>query len=132
MNGAKMIYTEITHDIRVIVKPVFIEQESDLISKRFVFAYHVTIENMGLEPVQLMRRQWYITDSNGESHEVNGDGVIGKQPIINPGEAHNYNSFCVLKSFEGSMEGYYEMQKDDGSTLKVTIPRFLLKSHMLN
>lgn len=132
MNGAKMIYTEITHDIRVIVKPVFIEQESDLISKRFVFAYHVTIENMGLEPVQLMRRQWYITDSNGESHEVNGDGVIGKQPIINPGEAHNYNSFCVLKSFEGSMEGYYEMQKDDGSTLKVTIPRFLMKSHMLN
>lgn len=132
MNGAKMIYTEITHDIRVIVKPVFIEQESDLISKRFVFAYHVTIENMGLEPVQLMRRQWYITDSSGESHEVNGDGVIGKQPIINPGEAHNYNSFCVLKSFEGSMEGYYEMQKDDGSTLKVTIPRFLLKSHMLN
>jgi ApaG protein len=132
MNGAKMIYTEITHDIRVIVKPVFIEQESDLISKRFVFTYHVTIENMGLEPVQLMRRQWYITDSNGESHEVNGDGVIGKQPIINPGEAHNYNSFCVLKSFEGSMEGYYEMQKDDGSSLKVTIPRFLLKSHMLN
>lgn len=127
-----MIYTEITHDIRVIVKPVFIEQESDLISKRFVFTYYVTIENMGLEPVQLMRRQWYIKDSNGEVHEVQGDGVIGKQPVIGPGAAHNYNSFCVLKSFEGSMEGFYEMQKDNGEVLKVSIPRFLLKTHLIN
>ena len=63
---------------------------------------------------------------------MHGDGVVGKQPLIKPGSSHSYNSYCVLKSFEGSMEGYYLMQKDDGNTLKVTIPRFLLKSHLMN
>jgi ApaG protein len=127
-----MMFTEITHDIRVIVKPVFIEQESDLVAGRYVFAYFITIENMGLGEVQLMRRQWFISDSNGESHEVHGEGVVGRQPVIKPGEAHNYNSYCVLRSFEGAMEGYYEMRKDDGTMVRVTIPRFLLKSHLLN
>lgn len=127
-----MIYTEITNDIRIIVQPKFVEQDSDLIAKRFVFIYFITIENMGQEPVQLMRRYWYIQDSVGEDHEVSGDGVIGKQPKILPGEAHNYNSFCVLKSFEGSMEGHYEMRREDGSRFRVVIPRFLLKAHLLN
>lgn len=127
-----MIFTEITHDVRVIVKPVFIEQESDLVAGKYAFTYFITIENMGLEPVQLMRRQWYIADSNGENHEVSGDGVIGKQPVIEPGKAHNYNSYCVLKSYQGSMEGFYEMKKLDGTMIKVVIPRFLLKSHLLN
>jgi ApaG protein len=127
-----MIFAEITHDIRVIVKPVFIEQESDLVTGRYVFAYYITIENMSLEPVQLLRRQWYINDSNGETHEVHGEGVVGKQPMIQPGESHSYNSYCVLKSFEGSMDGYYLMQKEEGNTVKVTIPKFLLKSHLLN
>jgi ApaG protein len=127
-----MMFTEITHDIRVIVKPVFIEQESDLVAARYVFAYFITIENMGLEQVQLMRRQWYINDSNGETHEVHGEGVVGRQPVIKPGEAHNYNSYCVLRSFEGNMEGYYEMRKEDGTMVRVTIPRFLLKAHLLN
>lgn len=127
-----MIFIETTHDIRVIVKPVYVEQESDLVSGRFVYAYFVTIENMSLDTVQLMRRFWKIKDSNGEEHIVEGDGVIGKQPVIEPGNVHSYNSYCVLKSFEGNMEGYYEMEKSDGTPIRVTIPRFLLRSHLLN
>jgi ApaG protein len=127
-----MLYTEITHDIRIIVKPVFVEQESDVVAGRFVFAYFITIENMGLETVQLLRRHWDIIDSAGEEHQVDGEGVIGQQPFIKPGEAHQYNSFCVLKSFDGSMEGYYDMQKSDGAMIRVIIPKFLLKAHLLN
>jgi ApaG protein len=127
-----MLYAEITHDIRIIVKPVFVEQESDVVAGRFVFAYFITIENMGLETVQLLRRHWDIIDSAGEEHQVDGEGVIGQQPFIKPGEAHQYNSFCVLKSFDGSMEGYYDMQKSDGAMIRVIIPKFLLKAHLLN
>jgi ApaG protein len=79
-----------------------------------------------------MKRHWFIKDSNGESYEVKGEGVIGKQPVIQPGASHTYSSFCVLKSFKGSMEGYYEMVREDGSVLYVTIPKFLLSAHSLN
>lgn len=127
-----MLYKEITHDIRIIVKPVFVEQESDVVAGRFVFAYFITIENMGLETVQLLRRHWDIADSTGQQDQVDGEGIVGQQPFIRPGEAHQYNSFCVLKSFNGSMEGYYEMQKEDGSEIRVFIPKFLLKAHLLN
>lgn len=127
-----MTYTEITQDIRVIVKPIYVEKESDLIAQRFVFAYFITIENLGNDTVQLLRRQWFIQDSNGETLEVQGDGVVGKQPFIGPKESHNYNSFCVIKSFEGSMEGFYEMERADGQMIQVVIPKFTLKSHLMN
>lgn len=132
LNSVIMTYTEITHDIRVIVKPIYVEKESDLIAQRFVFAYFITIENLGSDTVQLLRRQWYIQDSGGESLEVQGDGVVGKQPFIGPNESHSYNSFCVIKSFEGSMEGHYEMERADGQVIQVVIPRFILKSHLMN
>lgn len=127
-----MRYTEITHDIRVIVLPAYVEQESDPVAFRHVFTYTVTIENRSGDPVQLMRRHWFIRDSNGEEYEVKGDGVIGKQPVIQPGSSHTYSSFCVLKSFKGTMEGYYEMVREDGSVLYVNIPRFRLNAHSLN
>lgn len=127
-----MTFTEITHDIKISVQPIYVEKESDPINARFVFAYFVTIENLGADTVQLTHRQWFIQDSNGESHEVYGEGVVGRQPVIMPGESHNYNSFCVLKTFEGIMEGYYEMLKEDGQKIKVTIPKFLLRSHLMN
>ncbi len=125
-------YAETTNDIKVSVKPIFIEKESDLVAQKYVFAYFITIENMGMETVQLLRRQWFIEDSTGESLEVQGEGVVGKQPFIGPGKSHNYNSFCVIKTFRGSMEGYYEMEKSDGSVIQVNIPRFILTSHLLN
>lgn len=127
-----MTFTEITHDIKIIVMPVFVEKESDLITGRFVFAYFITIENIGTDTVQLRTRQWYIHDSNGETSEVHGEGVVGRQPVLRPGESHSYNSFCVLKTFHGSMEGHYEMMRTDGQLIRVNIPRFLLRSHLLN
>jgi ApaG protein len=127
-----MTFTEVSHDIKIIVKPVFIENESDIIRKKYVYVYFIKIENIGTEQVQLLRRHWKIQDSNGESHEVDGDGVIGRQPVISPGKSHSYNSYCVLKSMSGSMKGHYEMKRADGRILQVKIPEFLLRSHLLN
>lgn len=127
-----MTFTEVTHDIRIVVKPVFIENESDVIRKKFVYVYFIKIENLGTEQVQLMKRHWEISDSNGETYEVNGDGVVGRQPIIAPGKSHSYNSYSVLKSMSGSMKGYYEMKREDGQMIQVKIPEFLLRSHLLN
>jgi ApaG protein len=127
-----MTFTEITHDIKISVHPIYVEKESDPISARFVFAYFVTIENLGVNTVQLTHRKWIIQDSSGESHEVFGEGVVGRQPVILPGESHKYSSFSVLKTFEGAMEGHYEMLKEDGQKIQVTIPKFLLRSHLMN
>ena len=129
------VFTETSHDIRVVVKPTFMQSESDVVNQKYVFVYFITIENMGDTPVKLLRRHWNIEDSNGESQEVSGEGVIGRQPVIEPGKAHHYNSYSVLKSMSGTMEGYYEMQRgraEGGELLHVNIPKFWLRSHLLN
>ncbi|MDZ7772712.1 MAG: Co2+/Mg2+ efflux protein ApaG [Balneolaceae bacterium] len=125
-------YTEISNDISVEVKPIYLQDESSPLSRQHVFAYFVTVHNMGDLPVQLLHRHWEIHDSSGDRYNVDGEGVIGKQPQIAPGEGHSYNSFCVLKSYRGEMSGYYEMEREDGSRFKARIPRFLLVSHLLN
>ena len=121
-------YHAVTRDIQVTVRPVYLDGQSEVLSKRFVFGYFVRIENHGVEDIQLLRRHWYITDAQGQVQEVEGEGVIGKQPVIAPGEAHEYNSYCVLESFTGHMEGTYTMEKANGERLKVEIPRFDLKA----
>ena len=121
-------YHAITRDIQVTVRPVYLDGQSDVLSKRFVFGYFVRIENHGPEDIQLLRRHWYITDAKGSVQEVEGEGVIGKQPIIGPGEVHEYNSYCVLETFTGHMEGTYTMEKAHGERLKVDLPRFDLKA----
>jgi ApaG protein len=126
------VYTETSHGVTVTVKPTFMESESDVITGKYVFVYFITIENNGQEPVKLLRRHWLIEDSAGESYEIDGDGVIGRQPVIEPGKRHNYNSYCVLKSMAGNMEGHYEMERPDGEVIRIRIPRFMLRSHLLN
>lgn len=125
-------FVEISHDISVEVKPLYLQEESSPVAGKHVFAYFITIRNMGDRPVQLLKRHWEIKDSVGEQYEVNGDGVIGKQPTIQPSGKHSYNSFCVLKSYKGSMRGFYLMEREDGTHIKVKIPEFRLSSHMLN
>ena len=117
-----------TEDITVIVRPVYLDGQSDMIQKKFVFAYFIRIENNSKERVQLLRRHWLISSSNGKVEEVDGEGVIGKQPVIAPGEVHEYNSYCVLETFEGSMEGTYLMRRPNGDTFNATIPRFTLRA----
>ncbi len=120
-------YIATTESIKVTVRPLYLDDKSDMVEGRFVFAYFVRIENTGYEDVQLLRRHWFIRDSNGSLQEVEGEGVIGKQPIIRPGEDHQYNSFCVIETFHGSMEGTYLMEREGGERFRVAIPQFNLR-----
>jgi len=121
-------FTETTENITVSVRPFYLEGESNVFSHKFVFAYFIRIENHGSDTVQLLRRRWFITHDTGKVEEVEGEGVIGKQPFIPPGKFHEYNSFCILESLEGWMEGTYTMKRSSGKTFAVNIPRFILRA----
>lgn len=121
-------YRATTEGISITVRPVYLDRQSDFLSRRFVFAYFIRIENHTLDDVQLLRRHWFIRNADGKVEEVEGEGVVGEQPIIAPGEAHEYNSFCVLATFEGTMEGSYLMQRASGERFRVTIPLFNLRA----
>lgn len=121
-------FTAITESIRVTVRPVYLDGQSDVVNGRFVFGYYVSIENKGLDTIQLLRRHWFIYDESGKVQEVEGGGVVGKQPTIEPGSTHEYNSYCVIETFSGSMEGYYLMERTGGERFQVTIPRFNLSA----
>jgi ApaG protein len=118
-----------TNGIRVIAKPFYVAEHSDPRDERFVFAYQIRIENVGDEAAQLVWRHWYIHDSASGDSEVEGEGVVGEQPLIGPGDVHEYQSFCVLEGPEGSMEGYYEFRRPDGGVFRADIPRFLLRTY---
>jgi ApaG protein len=122
-------YTATTENITVTASPVYLAGQSDMMAKKFVFAYFIRIENHGQEKVQLLRRHWIIHDAHGNIKEVEGEGVVGNTPIIMPGEAHEYNSFCVLETFEGSMEGTYQLMRESGELLRAVIPRFVLRAN---
>lgn len=125
-------FIQVSHNICVEVKPIYLEKESNPIKYKHVFAYFVTIENRSDQEVKLLHRYWQIKDLGGEDFEVEGEGVIGKQPLIQPNDNHKYNSFCVLTSYRGTMEGYYVMRRREGKKINVRIPQFLLCSHLLN
>lgn len=121
-------YVATTQGIKITVRPVYLDSKSDFMARRFVFAYFVRIENETLDEVQLLRRHWFIQDVDGRRQEVEGEGVIGEQPVLAPGAEHEYNSFCILEAFEGTMEGTYLMQRENGDRFRVTIPRFHLRA----
>ena len=121
-------YVSTTRDVRVTVRPVYLDGQSDVMARRFVFGYFVRIENQGPVDVQLLRRHWFITNARGEIKEVEGEGVIGKTPIIEPSSAHEYNSYCVLETFTGRMEGYYLMERASGERFQAAIPSFDLRA----
>ena len=119
-------YYRITAGMRITVRPAFLPGQSRPSLGHFVFSYSVRIENVGSAPAKLLSRLWRIHDSVGlgEDHEVKGDGVVGEQPRIEPGRVHEYQSYCILKSPSGFMEGHYEFVRDDGSRFLAYIPRF--------
>ncbi|MGD2118738.1 MAG: Co2+/Mg2+ efflux protein ApaG [Chromatiales bacterium] len=112
--------------IDVDVESVFVPEQSEIGNDRFVFAYTVTIHNSGTEPAKLLNRHWLITDANGQTQEVRGEGVVGEQPYLKPGESFRYTSGTVLKTPVGSMQGEYEMVSDDGSRFLAPIAPFSL------
>lgn len=121
------MFQRTTEGIRISAQPFYLGDHSDPEESQYVFSYHIRIENEGDRPAQLLWRHWYIHDSAGEDSEVEGEGVVGEQPLIAPGEAHEYQSFCILQSPSGHMEGYYEFRRPDGSMFRAGIPRFLLR-----
>lgn len=123
----------VSHAVRVEVQSNYIAQQSIEAEQQFVFSYTITISNQSNETVQLIDRYWLITDANGESNTVSGEGVIGQQPHIKPNESFTYTSGCVLKSPLGNMQGHYQMQQRDGELIQVDIPLFrLVKPNILN
>ena len=122
------MYRETTQDITVTVKPYYLAEQSSPDEAHFVWAYHVRIENNGRRTVQLRNRYWRITDSLGRIQEVRGAGVVGEQPILQPGEAFEYTSGTPLKTPSGIMVGTYQMENSGGERFDIAIPAFSLDS----
>jgi len=119
-------YTETTRAITVIVESIFLEEQSIPDEDHYVWAYHVRIENNGPETVQLLTRHWHIMDEIGNVQEVRGDGVVGEQPILIPGDAYEYTSGTPLGTPSGIMSGSYHMQTNEGEEFDVKVPSFSL------
>lgn len=110
------------------VEPVYLADQSEPDDSRFVWAYHVRIENGGRDTVRLRTRHWRITDAFGRVQEVHGPGVVGVEPVLAPGESFEYTSGTPLSSPSGMMEGTYEMERDTGERFHIAIPAFSLDS----
>lgn len=119
-------YYSNSNGIRITVQPSYAAEHSDPREPRYLFVYHIRIENVGDRTAQLLWRHWYIHDDVAGDSEVEGEGVIGEQPVLAPGDVHEYESFCVLRGVSGAMEGYYEFRRTDGSEFRAEIPRFEL------
>ncbi|TWX73172.1 Co2+/Mg2+ efflux protein ApaG [Colwellia sp. C1TZA3] len=120
-------------DIEVSVISDYLAQQSVEAEEQFVFSYTVTVINNSDETVQLLSRYWLITDANGDSNTVSGEGVIGQQPFIKAGQKFTYTSGCILKSPLGNMQGHYQMQRKSAKLVQVEIPLFrLAKPNILN
>ncbi|MEQ1531485.1 MAG: Co2+/Mg2+ efflux protein ApaG [Methylococcales bacterium] len=117
-----------TEKNKIIVEasPQFIEGQSSPNEGRYVFAYTITITNVGEIPAKLLNRHWLITDANGKVQEVRGEGVIGEQPYLKPGETFQYTSGAMLETPVGTMQGMYTMRSDEGDSFDAAIPRFTL------
>lgn len=130
------MFEAITQSIKVRVQPEFLDEQSDPDDHHFFWAYYVEIENGSTKPVRLRARHWKITDGHGAVQEVIGEGVIGEQPVIQPGETFSYTSGAPLGTPSGFMNGQYKMEGVDGDDFFVDIPTFSLDSpydhHMVN
>jgi ApaG protein len=123
----------ITRGIRVQVESFYDEDRSSPQESYYFFAYQVRISNEGAEKAQLISREWIITDANGEAQRVQGPGVVGEQPVLAPGEAFEYTSFCPLSTAVGTMHGSYHMVRPDGSSFEAEIAPFsLAMPHAVN
>jgi ApaG protein len=115
-----------TNGIRVQVRSRYVPEQSSPRQGEFHFAYHITITNIGTETTQLISRHWYITDADGDVQEVRGPGVVGEQPVLEPGATFEYTSFCPLKTNVGTMHGTYQMVTAHGESFDARIAPFTL------
>jgi ApaG protein len=122
------MYKAVTREIEVSVVPIFLPEESEPAKGKYVWAYTIEIVNKGTITVQLKSRYWHITDGQGRVQEVRGPGVIGKEPVLRPGQQFRYTSGCPLTTPDGIMVGAYEMQSETGESFNIDIPAFPLHS----
>ena len=122
------MYTATTRNITVKVQPQFLAEQSDPVSDQYVWLYTINIENGGTEAVQLLNRHWIITNAVGHVEEVQGPGVIGEQPVVQPGDSFQYTSGCPLRTPSGMMVGTYEMVGPGDERFDIDIPAFSLDS----
>ena len=118
--------TSVQHRIRVEVETSYVDDQSKPDESRYVFSYTITIRNEGQVPARLLTRHWVITDANGKVQEVRGDGVVGEQPYLEPGQGFRYSSGAVIETPVGAMQGSYQMVSDDGLAFDAPIPPFRL------
>lgn len=119
-------YAETTRGVTIRVSVSYLPEQSEPERGRWFWAYHIRIENEGKRAVQLVTRHWIIIDGRGARHSVEGEGVVGEQPVIEPGEAYDYVSGCPLATPSGAMQGSYRMAGADGTAFEAKIPRFPL------
>ena len=117
---------EFDRDIHIHVDTSYMDDQSEPEADRYVFAYTITISNKGEVPATLLSRHWIITDANGKVQEVSGDGVVGEQPHLNPGERFRYSSGAVIETPVGAMQGLYRMETDQGDSFDAPIEPFTL------
>ena len=116
----------LTRSIRVAVSPAYLADQSDPPSRRFFFGYKIRITNEGEMGARLVSRRWIIVNAHGQREDVEGDGVVGQQPHLRPGQSFEYSSYCPLNTAWGTMEGTYQMERDDGEAFDAAISRFYL------
>lgn len=122
------MYSKKTNDVTVTVTPYFLDDQSSPQENHFVWAYKVNITNSGSTSIQVNHRNWLIIDANGKVINVQGEGVVGEFPIIEPGQTYEYTSGTPLKTNSGIMQGFYLVSKDNGNKIKIDIPPFSLDS----
>jgi ApaG protein len=127
MSAASTTSLAVTEGLRVVVTSQYLPQQSAPVERRYVWAYTVRITNEGDAPVQLRSRHWVITDAKGKIEEVRGPGVVGEQPHLLPGQTFQYTSGCMLTTSRGTMQGTYQMIRDDGATFDADIALFALE-----
>lgn len=119
-------YATTTRDIAVTVRPVYLDEPSDLLKRQFTFGYAVSIENAGTDEIQLLRRRWVIRERDGSRQDLEGDGELNGHPVIAPGEMHVHDGACTITSFVGEVQGNYLVQRADGEQFRVPVPSFHL------
>ena len=117
---------KISNQVKIETLSSFLPERSNIKQSIYFFIYRIKIENLSNDSIRLLTRHWDIKDANGNINIVNGEGVVGKTPIINPNEYYTYSSFCPLKTDFGSMKGYYTFSKYNGDIIKTLIPEFSL------
>ena len=119
---------DIPYNITIAVRTRYLAEQSQPAQQRFVFSYTITLRNAGALPARLLSRHWVITDADGKVEEVRGEGVVGEQPWLRPGEGYEYTSGAVLTTSVGTMAGSYQMLADDGTRFDAPIPSFVLSA----